>query len=71
MENININEEIYNINLKLNEISKKIDELLELKDILILMRLSERAFGEIFEDEKDIYSVEDLKVKFKWNYKEK
>jgi hypothetical protein len=35
------------------------------------MKLSEESFREIFEDEEDLYSVEDLKVKFKWILKEK
>ena len=66
-----IKKELVKIETKLDEISKKFDELLEYKEIFALMKLSEESFREIFEDEEDLYSVEDLKVKFKWILKEK
>jgi len=63
--NVEIKKELVKIETKLDEISKKLDELLEYKEIFALMKLSEESFKEVFEDEDDLYSIEDLKVRFK------
>ena len=46
-------------------ISKKIDELLYEREILSMMKLAEKSLSKFFEDEPDIYKIEDLKIRYK------
>ena len=55
--------EIKDIKQHLAEISKKLDELLYEREIISLMKLSEKYLSEFLENEPDIYTVEDLKSK--------
>ncbi|MHC1611179.1 MAG: hypothetical protein ACXQTW_06245 [Candidatus Methanospirareceae archaeon] len=43
------------------EISKKLDELMYEREITAVMKLAERSLSGFFEDEPDIYKIEDLK----------
>ncbi len=47
------------------EISKKIDELMYEREITAMMKLAETTLSGFFEDEPDIYTIEDLKVRYK------
>jgi hypothetical protein len=47
------------------DISRKIDDLLDESETVALMSLSEEPISELYEDEPDLYSVEDLKVRYK------
>ena len=47
------------------DISRKIDDLLDESETGALMSLSEESISELHEDEPDLYSVEDLKVRYK------
>ena len=57
--------EIKDIKQRLTEISRKLDELLYEREILSLMKLSEKSLSEFLEKEPDIYKIEDLKVRYK------
>ena len=57
--------EIEDIKQRLAEISKKLDELLYEREIISLMKLSEKSLSELLEEEPDIYKIEDLKVRYK------
>lgn len=46
-------------------ISKKLDELLYEKEIVSMMKLSERSLYDFLEKEPDIYKISDLKVRYK------
>lgn len=46
-------------------ISKKLDELLYEKEIVSMMKLSERSLHDFLEKEPDIYKISDLKVRYK------
>jgi hypothetical protein len=47
------------------EISKKIDSLMYEREITAMMKLTEKSLSSFFEDEKDIYKMSDLKVRYK------
>jgi hypothetical protein len=47
------------------DISRRIDDLLDESETAALMRLSEESIFELYEDEPYLYSVEDLKVRYK------
>ena len=47
----------------LSSLNEKIDVLLEAKDSLPLMALAEKSLKDFLEDEPDLYSVQDIKVK--------
>ena len=49
----------------LNSISRKIDDVLDESMTAALMKLSEESISELYEDEPDLYSVADLKVRYK------
>jgi hypothetical protein len=44
---------------------QKDDDLLDESETAALMRLSEESISELYKDETDLYSVEDLKVRYK------
>ena len=60
---MSIEVEIKDIKQRLAEISQKLDELLYEREIISLMKLSEKYLSEFLENEPDIYTVEDLKSK--------
>ena len=55
----------------LSELNKKIDVLIEEKETLALMALSEKSLKDFLEKEPDIYSIKDVKAKVKCSWKEK
>ncbi len=63
--NMGIEVEIKDIKQHLAEISKKLDELLYEREIISLMKLSEKSLSEFLRNEPDIYKIDDLKVRYK------
>ena len=55
---------IKDIKQQMREISKKIDELVYVREISLFMKLSDRSLSEFSEDEPDVYSLNDLKVRY-------
>ena len=62
---MNIEAEVKDIKQHIIELSKKIDELMYEKEIVSIMKLAEKSLSEFFEDEPDVYKIEDLKVRYK------
>ena len=62
---INIDAEVRDIKQRVIEISKKIDDLMYEKEITAMMKITEKSLSSFFEDEKDIYKISDLKVRYK------
>lgn len=60
-----IEAEVRDIKLHVIKISEKIDELMYEKEITAMMKLAEESLSGFFEDEPDIYKIEDLKVRYK------
>ena len=56
--------DIKDIKQQMREISKKIDELVYVREISLFMKLSDRSLSEFLEDEPDVYSLNDLKVRY-------
>ncbi|MGB9760625.1 MAG: hypothetical protein ACPLZG_12420 [Thermoproteota archaeon] len=48
----------------LSSLSRKIDMLIEDRETLALMMLSEKSLKGFFEGEPDIYSIKDIRVKY-------
>jgi hypothetical protein len=57
--------ELREIRKHILEISKKLDELIYEKEITSIMKLSEKSLAKFLQSEPDIYSVKDLKVRYK------
>ena len=62
---MDIETEVRDIRQHIIEISRKIDELIYEREITSMMKLSEKSLQEFFENEPDIYKVEDLKLRYK------
>ena len=62
---MSIEAEIRDMKQHLIEISKKIDALLYEREIVSMMKLAEKSLSEFFEDEPDIYRIDDLMVRYK------
>jgi len=62
---MSIEAEIRDTKQHLIDISERIDELLYEREIVSIMKLAEKSLSEFFEDEPDIYRIEDLKVRYK------
>jgi hypothetical protein len=62
---MNIEVEVRDIKQRVIEISKKIDNLMYEREITAMMKLTEKSLSGFFEDEKDIYKISDLKVRYK------
>ena len=65
LNNMSIEAELADIKRLLTEISRKLDELLEEKEITAMMKLSEVSLKDFLKDEPDIYSIEDVKVRYR------
>ena len=61
----NIEAEVRDIKQHLIEISKKIDDLMNEREITAMMKLTEKSLSGFFENEKDIYKITDLKVRYR------
>ncbi len=57
--------EIADIKKLLMDISRKLDELIEEREIIAMMKLSEVSLKDFLEDEPDIYSIKDVKVRYR------
>lgn len=62
---INIEAEVKEIKERIIEISKKLDDLMYEKEMSAMMKLAEKSLSGFFEDEKDVYKISDLKVRYK------
>jgi hypothetical protein len=62
---MSIESDLAEIKKMLVEISRKLDEMLEEREIMGMMKLSEISLKEFLENEPDIYSIEDLKVRYR------
>lgn len=62
---MSIEAELKDIKRMLTEILRKFDELLEEKEITAMTKLSEISLRELLENEPDIYSIKDLKVRYR------
>ena len=62
---MNIEAEVRDIKQRVIEISKKIDDLMYEREIPAMMKLTEKSLSAFFEDEKDIYKITDLKVRYR------
>ncbi len=47
------------------DISRKIDDVLDESMTMALMKMSEESIQELYKDEPDLYSIADLKVRYK------
>ncbi|MCX6668978.1 MAG: hypothetical protein NTV25_04105 [Methanothrix sp.] len=62
---MDIEAEVMEMKQMLIDISRKIDEVLDESMTAALMKLSEESISELYEGEPDLYSVADLKVRYK------
>jgi len=62
---MNIEAEVREIKEHIVEISKKIDESLQERETISMMKLAERSLSRFVESEPAIYKIEDLKVRCK------
>ncbi|WP_456369393.1 hypothetical protein [Geoglobus sp.] len=60
-----IEAELADIKRILTEMSRKLDELLEEREITAMMKLSEVSLKDFLDDEPDIYSIKDVKVRYR------
>ncbi|ASJ11984.1 hypothetical protein [Thermococcus thioreducens] len=65
MEGVDVIRELMRIEEKLENIEKLLTELLEREESYALMKLSEESLKEFLENEPDIYSEEDLRVRYR------
>jgi len=62
---MNLEAEVTDIKRHVIEISEKLDELLYEKEMVSMMKLSEKSLSEFLKEEPDIYKISDLKVRYK------
>ena len=62
---MSIESDLAEIKRMLVVISRKLDEISEEREITGMMKLSEVSLKEFLENEPDIYSIEDLKVRYR------
>ena len=62
---MDIEAEVLEMKQMLIDISKKIDDVVDESMTLALMKMSEESLIELYKDEPDLYSVADLKVRYK------
>ena len=62
---MNIEAEVRDIKQHIIEISKKMDELLQERETVSIMKLAEGSLSKFVESEPDIYKIEDLKVRYR------
>ena len=61
----NIEADVRDIKQHLSEISRMIEELLYEREVVSMMKLAERSLSDFFEDEEDLYTIKDLKVRYR------
>lgn len=59
-----IESELEEIKKQMHEMSKKLDDLLSDRDVIAMLKLSELSLLEFFDNEPNLYSLEDLKVRY-------
>ena len=57
--------EVVEMKQMLIDISRRIDDVLDEDMTVALMKLSEKSISELYENEPDLYSIADLKVRYK------
>ena len=62
---MSIEAEVRDMKQHLIALSEKTDEWLHEREIVSIMKLAEKSLSEFFEDETDIYRIEDLMVRYK------
>lgn len=62
---MDIEAEVVEMKQMLIDISRKIDDMLDESMTASALKLSEESILELYKDEPDIYSIEDLKVRYK------
>lgn len=65
MEGVDVVRELMRIEKKLEHIERLLNELLEVEESYAIMKLSEESLRDFLEDEPDLYSEEDLKVRYR------
>lgn len=60
-----IEAEVHEIRQQITEISRKLDILLEERETLGSMKLSEKALYKFLNEEPDLYSVDDIKAAYR------
>ncbi|GAH62042.1 unnamed protein product, partial [marine sediment metagenome] len=59
-----VESELEEIKKQMNEISKKLDDLLSDRAAIVMLKLSEFSLKEFLDNEPNLYSLEDLKVRY-------
>lgn len=62
---MDIEADVREIRQQVAEISRKLDLLLQERDTLAVMKVSEQALYPFLEEEPDLYSVRDIKAAYK------
>jgi hypothetical protein len=62
---MDIEAEVLEMKQMLIDISKRIDDVVDESMTLALMKMSEESIMELYKDEPDLYSVADLKIRYK------
>ena len=62
---MDIEAEVLEMKQMLIDISRKIDDVVDENMTLALMKMSEESIIELYKDEPDLYSIADLKVRYK------
>jgi hypothetical protein len=62
---MSVAKELEEIRKLLREINRKLDLLTEDREFQAMMRLAEKALKDFLSEEPDLYTVEDLKVRYK------
>jgi type III secretory pathway component EscV len=57
--------DIQEIKQSIQELNRKFDELLEEKEVLSVMKISEEGLKDFIFEEPDIYSIKDLRVRYR------
>jgi len=65
VEGVDVVRELMRIEKKLEHIERLLNELLEVEEGYAIMKLSEESLRDFLEDEPDLYSEEDLKVRYR------
>jgi len=60
-----VREDVKCIRERVNEISRMIEELLYEREIASMMKLAEKSLSGFLEDEEDLYTLDDLKVRYR------
>jgi len=61
----NIEADVRDIKQHLSEISRMIEELLYEREVVSMMKLAEKSLSDFFEGEDDLYTIKDLKVRYR------